>query len=40
MTIFAAVALYFLDAGVWWWVAYGVYVLSETATAVYKRRMR
>jgi hypothetical protein len=40
MTIFAAVALYFLDAGVWWWVAYGVYVLSEAATAVYKRRMK
>ena len=40
MTIFAAVALYYFDAGVWWWVAYGVYVLSEAATAVYKRRMK
>ena len=40
MIIFTAFALYFLDAGVWWWVAYGVYVLSEAATAVYKRKMK
>jgi hypothetical protein len=40
MTIFTAVALYFLDAGVWWWVAYGVYVVSDFVLLRAERRMR
>jgi hypothetical protein len=40
MTIFAAVALYFLDAGVWWWVAYGVFAISDFVVFCIERRMR
>ena len=37
MTIFSAVALYYFDAGVWWWVAYGAYAMSDLAVFLYKR---
>ena len=40
MTIFTAVALYYFDADVWWWVAYGVYVVSDFVLFRIERRMR
>lgn len=40
MIIFAGVALYFLDAGVWWWVAYGVYVAVDFSGIIDKRSAR
>jgi hypothetical protein len=38
MSLFAGVALYFLDAGMWWWVAYGVYVVVDCAMIIDRRR--
>ena len=40
MTLLATIALYYFNAGVWWWVAFGICAAFDVATAILRVKER
>ena len=40
MTLLATIALYYFNAGVWWWVAFGICAALDVAAAILRDYLR